>query len=298
MKNYRFGFVVFIVAVIIACFATASVRADDDDDYELLYTTPDKWLQVWSDHAIDQSRCKMITDRVRKAYSFVAKEEGWSNPELLYKNPLKVRLVQGFKSNILGFARGPNLFVVRDEYMDDPLSEGTLAHELTHIQDARQLKGSKEPSFFAEGRALTNGHNYRIALGQDQNQYDMNMAKSAMRFTSEDASERLYLPHDEGWDMEAIGTFFVEYLRTRWNGGIANIHPRTAKVVENIASGLEFKAAFEKEFATPFESAVKAFMGYLDRTVETPQVRLEKTMWQDIGPAKGPASGMDDDDED
>jgi hypothetical protein len=188
--------------------------------------------------------------------------------------------------------------VVKDEYLDDPLSEGTLAHELTHIQDGRQLQGSKLPSFLLEGRALTNGHNYRISLGQGQNQYDKNMASSAMKFSSEDASERLSKAHDEGWAMEAIGTFFVEYMRTRWNGGIANIHPRTARVIEKMAGGLDFKTAFEKEFSSPFEASVKSFMAYLDKTSETPQVRLEKTIWQDLLTGKSAAAANDDDDDD
>lgn len=283
-----------------ASFVPGSAGAEDDeDDYELLFTTPDKWLQVWSDHAVDQARCKMIADRVRNAYMFVSKQEAWSNQDLLFKNPLKIRVVQGFKSNILGFARGPNLFVVRDEYLDDPLSEGTLAHELTHIQDARQLQGKgKLPSFLAEGRALTNGHNYRISLGQEQNQYDRSMANSAMRFTAEDASERLNLAHDEGWDMEAIGTFFVEYMRTRWNGGVADIHPRTSRVVEKIAAGMDYKLAFEKEFATPIDAAIKSFMTYLDKTAEAPQTRLINTIWEDILPSKAAPASMDDDDDD
>lgn len=291
MKKLHISLIFLLAAAIVSLLSTGSAGADDEDDYELLYTTPDKWLQVWSDHAIDQGRCKSIAERVRKAYEFDMKQEEWSNKELLYKTPLQIRVVEGLKSKILGYAKGPNLFVVRDEYLDNPLSEGTLAHELTHIQDARQLRGKKLPSFFAEGRALTNGHNYRMSLGQPQNEYDHNMAKSAMRFTSEDASERLNLPHDEGWDMEAIGTFFVEYLRTKWNGGIHNIHPRSSKMIEAMASGVEYKAAFEKEFGTSFDSSVQSFKDYLDKTAKTPEARLEKTIWHELLKAE------DDDDD-
>lgn len=297
VKQFQFGVLVLLLTSILSLFTVISVDADDEDEYELLYSTPDKWLQIWSDHAIDQARCKTIAERVRKAYMFDLKQEAWTNQDLLFKTPLKVRVVQSFKSNILGYAQGPNLFVVKDDYLDDPLSEGTLAHELTHIQDGRQLMGAKLPSFLLEGRALTNGHNYRMFLGQAQNQYDRNMAKSAMSFSSEDATEHLNLVRDTGWDMEAIGTFFVEYMRTQWNGGVPDIHPRTSRVIERIAGGLDFKSAFEKEFGNTFDASVKSFMSYLDKTAKTPQSRLEKTIWQNLGSADTPSS-MDDDDDD
>ena len=63
----------------------------------------------------------------------------------------------GSALKVLGYAQGANLMVMKDEYMDNPLSEGTLAHELTHIQDARQSKGNRLPSYMLEGRALTIG---------------------------------------------------------------------------------------------------------------------------------------------
>lgn len=281
-----------LAALLWFSFSKPTLAADDDDDYELLYTTPDKWLQVWSDHKITDDRCKAISDRVRKAYMFNNKQEAWSNQELLFKAPLRIRVLSEIRNGVLGFARGPNLFVVQDDYLDNELSEGTLAHELTHIQDNRQLCGGKLPSFMLEGRALTNGHSYRVSIGQKDNQYDTKMATSAVQFTSANAEEILSKTQDVGWDMQAMGTFLVEYMRTRWKGGVADIHPKLSQMIGKIAGGADFETAFAKQFGTPFKDLVKEFMEYLDKTSKTPEVRLEKTMWQNLA-----ASGDDDDDE-
>lgn len=249
----------------------------------MLYATPDKFLQVWSDHKIEQARCKWIAERVRKAYAYDSQQECWKDQGPLFKNTLRIRVVDSIKSKILGYAQGQNLFVVRDSYLDDELSEGTLAHELTHIQDARQLKGGKMPSFISEGRALTNGHNYRISLGQKNSDYDFQMAKSAMNFSSADAEEVLSEFFSTGWKMEAMGVFLVEYMRTKWNGaGVPDIHPKLSKVIERVSTGIEAEAAFAQEFNKPFTALQQSFMKYLDDTKGEPSQRLQGTIWNSI----------------
>lgn len=285
-----------LIAFVMSLLWAFDVRgSQSDEEYELLYSTPDKFLQVWSDHKIDQGRCKWIAERVGKAYTFDSQQECWKDQDLLYKNILKIRVVDSMKSKILGYAQGPNLFVVRDSYLDDELSEGTLAHELTHIQDGRQLRGGKLPSFLLEGRALTNGHNYRLSLGQKNNSYDFQMARSAMKFSSADAEEILGEFHSSGWNMEAMGTFLVEYMRTKWNGtGVPNIHQRLARMIERIAGGLDAEAAFAQEFGKPFSALLESFMKYLDNTKGEPAVRLQGTIWESLEPKQ--ANTPDDDD--
>ncbi len=289
----------FLAFLLILSTTRAVVADDSDDDFQLQYVSSDKFLQIYSDHKIDQDRCKWISDRVHKAYDFDNKQESWHNPDLLFAKPLKFRVVNAMKSKILGYALGPNLMVVQDDYLDDELSEGTLAHELTHIQDARQLQGGKLPSYLLEGRALTNGHNYRMALGQKSDSYDRDMANSAMRFTSDDAEEVLSEFHSTGWKMQALGTFLVEYMRTKWKAtGVPNINLRLSQMIEKIAGGLAFDAAFEKEFGTSFISVGESFGKYLDDTAANPQSRLQGTMWQTIVQSDRAASPKDSDDED
>lgn len=286
----------FMLALLFVLAPSASAKANDDDDFDLLYVTPDKFLQIWSDHKIDEGRCKLICDRVLKAYGFVAQQESWKNPELLYGAPLKFRVLDSIKSTILGYAQGPNLMVVRDSYLDDPLSQGTLAHELTHIQDARQLKGGKLPSFMLEGRALTNGHSYRLSVGLEEDSYDAKMSNSAMGFTCEEADEILSEMSGIGWNNQAMGTFLVEYMRTKWNGaGISDIHPRLSRMIGIIAGGLGFEAAFAKEFGTPFSTLLDAFKKFLD--TNKAEARVQGMMWQAIAAQKQVADKDDDDDD-
>ena len=289
----RFRLLLMLFAWLLPLFAASQVQANDDD-YQLLYTTPDKWLEVWSDHAIGKARCKSIADRVQKAYMFVSQQEAWRKQDLLFKPALRVRVVGSIKSKVLGFAQGPSLFVVQDDYLNDELSEGTLAHELTHIQDNRQLRGAKLPSFLLEGRALTNGHKYRLSRGQGDNKYDRAMATSAMRFTSEDAAEILDEFQDSGWDMQAMGTVLVEYMRTRWNGGVADIHPKLSRMIERMAEGVELENAFQQEFGASCESLLQSFMSYLDKTAAHPQTRLEYTIWHNTLPATAPSAEEDE----
>jgi hypothetical protein len=252
------------------------------------YISSDGFLRVYSDHSIAPARCRAIVERVEKAYRYDSEHEGWRKPALLWRQPLTIRVLGdgdgkggAMKSSVLGYAIGGKFFVVRDSYLDDPLSDGTLAHELTHVQDARQLRGGRLPSWLLEGRALTNGHNYRIQLGLAEDSFDRMVANSAVNCTTGDAAHVLGTFREQGLKMQNIGTFFVEYLRTKWRGhGVGDVHTRLSRMIEAIASGLVFEQAFEGEFGEPLSSAVAAFQKYLVDTEASPRQRLEGTMWQ------------------
>ncbi len=254
-------------------------------EFELQYVTPDKFLEIYADHPVDQARCQAVAARIAKVYAFLEQREGWKNPALLRAKPLQFRLVQGLK--VLGYAQGPNLMVMKDAYLDDPLSEGTLAHELTHIQDFRQLQGAKLPSFLLEGRALTNGQAYRASLGQGPNRYDSQMAGSAVRFTAAQANVLLDDERGKGWDNQAIGTVLVEFMRTRWNGGLADVHPKLSRMIEMMAQGVELEAAFQKVFGASVTSLGEAFDRFLTSTQGDPGARLQGTIWQGLELAEG-----------
>ena len=258
----------------------------------------DGFLHVYSDHPVDAARCKAIAARALKAYAFVTDRAAWKDRGLLTGKPLEFALVGDDAHNVLGYAKGPNLMVMKDSYMDSPLSEGTLAHELTHIQDIRQLQGKKLPSFMFEGRALTIGQAYRLNVGQAPGNYDRDMARSAVGFTAEQAMKLLDNYGAHGWDNQAIGTVVVEYMRAKWNGGIAEITPRLSRMIERIAAGREFDQAFQDEFGATAEAFADAFMGHLRATQGNPKQRLAGTMWQSVDPAPANAAshaGYDND---
>ena len=283
-----------LIACICALSAVFAVEAKAAE-FELQCTSDDKFLQIYSDHEVEQARCKAIAGRVLKAYAFISQQAAWKNPDILRANPLQFRLLGG-NLKVLGYAQGPNLMVMKDDYLDKPLSEGTLAHELTHIQDLRQLKGQRLPSFMLEGRALTIGKAYRTFLGQAPNSYDQQMAGSAMRFSAAQAEQLLNEYRGKGWNNQAIGTVLVEYMRTKWNGsGVPDINVRLSRMIEIMAAGAEFEAAFEKEFGASAAAVGEAFMKHLDATQSDPRARLQGTIWQSTSPSDTTADEEEDD---
>lgn len=268
-----------------ACLLFAAFAAEaGDEQFELKCVADGGFLQVYSDHPVDQARCKAIAERALKAYTFISRQAAWKEPGILRAKPLQFRLLGG-ALKVLGYAKGPDLMVMRDSYLDEPLSEGTLAHELTHIQDLRQLQGRRLPSFMLEGRALTIGNAYRMSLGQEPNSYDNQMAGSAIRFTASQAEELLSEYRGQGWNNQAIGTVLVEYMRTKWNGkGVPDIQPRLSRMIETMAKGDEFEAAFQKEFGTTALSLGEAFANHLNATKDDPRARLQGTIWQSTSP--------------
>ena len=275
------------------CLTAASVTAQADDrKFELQCHSDDRFLQVYADHPVESARCRSIVGRVLKAYAFITKQADWKNPGILWAKPLQFRLLGG-ALNVLGYAQGPNLMVMRDDYLDKPLSEGTLAHELTHIQDLRQLQGKKLPSYLLEGRALTIGNAYRMSVGQEPGDYDRQMAGSAIRFTASQAIELLDDYQGRGWNNQAIGTLVVEYMRTAWKGsGVPNIHPRLSRMIERVATGEELETAFQNEFGETAAAFVDAFANYLRATQNDPSKRLQNTMWHSIRPAQSASSSQ------
>ena len=118
-------------ACICAIAAVVAVEASAAD-FELQCASDDKFLQIFSDHEVEQARCKAIAERVLKSYAFISKLAAWKNQDILRANPLQFRLLGG-NLKVLGYAQGPNLMVMKDDYLDKPLSEGTLAHALDQV---------------------------------------------------------------------------------------------------------------------------------------------------------------------
>lgn len=263
------------------CISNA-LSAENVAKYPLRCQSDNGFLHVRSDRALDPARCKAHVARMMKAFAFVTERAAWKDQGLLTARPLKFVVLGDPTLKVLGYAQGPNLMVMKDAYMDNPLSEGTLAHELTHIQDIRQLRGKRMPSFMFEGRALTIGQAYRLHVGQKPGDYDRQMARSAATFTAGQAMELLENYRGHGWNNQAIGTVVVEYMRVKWNGGVTDINARLSRMIERIATGREFEQAFQDEFKVSADAFAEAFTGYLRTTQNNPQQRLQGTMWQSV----------------
>lgn len=287
MQRLRRPFAPWVLACAVLVPAAA---AANDASYTVRCQSEDRFLQVYAAHAIDAARCKAVLERVLRSFAFVAERAAWKDRRPLTVRPLQFALVGDSATRLLGYAQGPDLMVMKDTYLDQPLSEGTLAHELAHIQDFRQLRGKRLPSFLLEGRALTIGQAYREHLGQPPGDYDSQMARSAAGFTAEKAMELLENYRGHGWDNQAIGTVVVQYMQAQWQGGIADVIPRLSRMVERIAAGREFEQAFEDEFGVSAEAFAEAFADYLRATQGDPKRRLQGTMWQSVSLGTAPAT--------
>ena len=282
----RFHYALPLLGLLYAAHASP---AESPANFPLRCQSDDGFLQILSDRELDAGRCKSHVARVMRAFAFVTEAAAWKDRGLLSAQPLRFSVLGDPALKVLGYAQGPNLMVMKDAYMDNPLSEGTLAHELAHIQDFRQLRGQRMPSFMFEGRALTIGQAYRVHIGQPLGDYDRQMARSAAAFTPEQAIALLENYRGRGWDNQAIGTVVVEYMRVRWNGGIKDITPRLSRMIERIAAGREFDLAFQDEFKASADAFAEAFMGFLRATQNDPKERLRGTMWASVDIGAAPA---------
>ena len=97
--------------------------------------------------------------------------------------------------------------------------------------------------------------------------------------TAADAASILDKVRDAGWNMQAMGTLLVEYMRVRWNGGVVDIHPRLSRMIEAMAGGVDVEAAFEREFGRPATALLEDFQQFLNETQDDPYERLRGMMW-------------------
>jgi hypothetical protein len=257
-------------------------------DYRRIYQTGDGFISVRSNGDLDVAKARKLAARVREAYDFVIEVQQWRTLEPL-RAPLQVHVKIDMKAGLLGSSTR-DVFTIGLSYLDNPLSLGTLAHELTHCQDDRQLAKRHIPHYLMEGRALLVGRAYREKVGQGPGAYDRNMKKRVVEFTADDAREVLAeLPGEKEPEpgpllarLEFMGCFFMEFMRTRLRGGLSDIQPRTARVVEDVGQGLSYEDAFRKEVGVSLAEARKAFVADVAGTEGHPKARLKGTIWQDL----------------
>jgi hypothetical protein len=120
-------------------------------------------------------------------------------------------------------------------------------------------------------------------VGQPPGDYDRQMARSAATFTAEQAMELLDDYGGHGWNNQAIGTVVVEYMRTKWKGGIPDAIARLSRMIERVAAGRGFEQAFGDEFGATAEAFAGDFAAHLRATQGDTAARLQGTMWQSVG---------------
>jgi hypothetical protein len=260
-----------------------------NDNAPIIYR--EGFLTIRSEMPMTPQQGKQILDRVNAAYAFDRGVAQWRSDRLLYP-PLTVKVLGAASlagQNLLGEARGHDLFVVALDYLSQPLSEGTLAHELTHIQDGRnlgQLGTGRIPHYVLEGRALLIGHAYRQSRGLTDHDYDRKVTASLAKVNANDVRQIIqteaYMPeHQMGnrFRMEAVGMLFVEWLRTRAGGrGFADVQARLSRIMEEVGAGQTFEASFARMFGMPLQQAQEALIALVAQTQGQPAARLANTV--------------------
>jgi hypothetical protein len=290
MKPYRLSlkWPIFLLPLIVGVSAAARPALEGPADFRLVFQTPDHAIAVYCDGDLDKSRAAKLAQQAKDAYEFVAAAQKWRNMKPI-RAPFRVHVKTEMKKGTLGFSY-KDVFTIGLAFLDDPLAQGTLAHELTHCQDDRQLGKARIPHYLMEGRALLDGRAYREKLGQGANAYDRSMKKRIVGFTAADAHEVLAeKPGQKEPEpgpllsrMEFMGCFFMEFLRTGMNGGWPDILSRTARIVEDVGQGMEYGEAFKTEIGVSLDEAEKVFASFITKTQGRPQVRLKGTIWEDL----------------
>jgi hypothetical protein len=272
-------------------FAAKSASANDRN------LCKEGFLQIVSPDALSVSvgQCRAVAKQTMAAWRFDANQMRWADLSEMEK-PLTLRLLSLDRMKqehrgLLGFARGRDLFVVSTAVLDDSFANGTLAHELAHIQAKRALGKFSEahlvPRYFIEGHGNSLGRAYRDHLGVTKHDYDVRKAREIMKFTADEA--RTILTDDSygatdttAMDrMEAMGIFFVEYLRVRhYPAGTPNVFVGMARVFESVGQGKTFKSAFREQFGTPVEQVVSEIVALVKRTASHPAARIKGTRYE------------------
>jgi len=267
-----------VLAALMSLFLPGAALAEPAE--RTVFTSADGFVTVVSDADLEASEAETVAARIAAAYEFTRKEDAWGDQKVL-DAPIVVRALQAVPDNILGRATAPKTFLIQLQYLRTPTSAATIAHELTHLQDFRQLKKKKLPQFWLEGRANSNAFAFRahLALGQNPD-----WKKRLARWTSADAKavfSEAVTSKDARAQVEEIGTLWFEHLRRRF----PDAHPRSARMLTEVAGGATPEQAFTKAFGEPLAPAQAEFLAFLDKTRSDPDARVLGTWMQWAAPA-------------
>ena len=262
----------------------------------------DAQVQVVSDVRLSEQEARALAARVERAYAFDAAIHGWAKDDDLKARLTVAVLGQGaFQAlsgdstgAVGGFTTGPSLFVVPEEVArlrraDDDV---TIAHELGHVQDYRQAGRRLEqvPMYLQEGKAYLLGDLEPMARGEGSASA-RGVVATWERMSARDAQwvvQRFRTARDEalsgrnGYVGEVGGALFVEFLRTRFHGGHADVLRRLGTVVADVGAGQSYSAAFARQFGGSPEAAERAFVAWVKATEDDPARRLDGSVLESV----------------
>jgi len=275
-----------VLALVLSALAGGSAAAASPD-VRSVFLSDDGQFEILASTTLLAPEAQQIAARAQAAYRWLSGVQQWSDTSRLASH-IKIRVIDRSGPGPLG-AAGVNSLVMSPSYLRDdvPLSSGTLAHELCHIQDARQGKPNSLPGFITEGRGLTNGFMYRKSLGYPPQRYDRGLAATIVHLTPEQIKvvvtrlESGDVPGAANGALEFGGAWFVEWLRTGFDhAGFPDVQPRLARVIISLHDGAKFDAAFRSAFGVEFADVQQAFLEHATSSVG-PE-RLRNTIWDGL----------------
>ncbi len=255
--------------------------------------TRDGFVKIVADRPLSASQGKRVLDLIERAYEFDIDQLGWKKTGNLAM-PMTVAVVSDkwMKAHRLRFMGGSfnsTVFAVRDEMFSNPVYDGVIAHELTHLLVMRQFLGDEArnhgwSAVMGEGMASHNGKRFRLATNQKRypqhripaNDIDQTMtgldAKQVFSETGDVAeSNRFRYP---------VGLQFIEFVRLRLDGkGHSDaIRQFGAMVADMARTHKPFDKEFQEHFGTLLDGAHLQFVQFITSTENNPAARFADTI--------------------
>lgn len=225
----------------------------------------DGFVEVASPENVSLAECRKAAKTVKDAWNFDVSVMRWSDQRSI-SGPLKLRLVspermkQERGSGVRAYTpHNGKSFTIDRELLADGSAPLTCAHELGHAQVDRVLSKAKGrhrvPLYFFEGHGLIMNRLYADRLGISSPTDWKSNVKTVMSMSADKARmiffDNSYSDNEKDpkktFEMECVGVYFVEYVRTRLNGrGIPDTVPRMGKVFELVGGGMSYGQAFKK----------------------------------------------------
>jgi len=259
----------------------------------------DAQVRVVSDAGMTSAQGHALADRVEEAYRFDARKQHWPDTEPLGKTITVAALSRGAFAQVTGDTSGsvagvttsPDVFAMPASQATRRSADGdaTIAHELGHVQDLREAgrRISQVPIYLQEGKEYLLGDMYPSSRGATGHSLQ-SVTWELGRISGADALDvmrNFRTVRDEaeagplGFRGEVVGALFVEFLRTRLNGGTPDAIGKVADVIADVGQGATYGEAFKARFKVAPAEAEAAFVRYVAQTTGNPWERLRGTLY-------------------
>jgi hypothetical protein len=256
-------------------------------------------VQVVSQDKLGTAECKEAAKMVNAAWKFDLNVMRWSDSPGLHRPlTLQVNDTGRMKKENPGMRAitpfNGKSFIIRADLVNDPSGPITCAHELGHMQAFRVL-GEKRagkhlvPLYFIEGHGLIMNRLYadhlRISSPKDWTKnvgtvMSLSPEEASVILTDDSYSNNEKNP-DKTFKMESLGVYFVEYMRTRYQGkGIPDMVPKMGRVFELVARGKTYEQAFKQVYGVSVNQAVSEIVDLFKRTQANPAERCKGTRFE------------------